>query len=265
MRWFWLSMILACGSRPAPTPPPPVTPTPSPQATPVPTQPAPVEVPLPVGAAATTPGPLSTSVRSTETPWDDRKKAMRRNEAQLLSSQEITDDTAELSRIVHLFFVPRTVEDKTGIDLLNRLTTLSRLAPYSVSSTFNAYLPNRIDYCVRPPDEQWPCDPDVATRAPSNLPPFEIAVDPSGVGRVILRDLSDAANPAWATFDSELAKVAAAPALLIDMRAAWGDDPRPLLAWLSKLAGRSQLVPLREIHRPAALDPFVAEIGRAHV
>lgn len=207
-------------------------------------------------------GPLSTMGLSTKTPWDERKRAMRRNEARLLSRKDITEDLALLSRVIDLFFVPRTAEQRAGIQIRNQAeVTLRRLAPYSVASTCNSVMhtADRIDYCARPPGEMWPCDPAFKPPPPARptQSPYEVRVLPSNIGRITIRDLSDGTLPAWAQFAGDMARVSNAAGILIDMRMAWGSDPRPLLPWLRSFTGRPRLTPLREIRRPPGLTPYV--------
>ncbi len=138
-------------------------------------------------------GPLSTIGRCTETPWDERKRAMRRNEARLLSKQEITEDLALLSRIIDLFLVPRTAEQHAGIQNRDQAEMrLKRLAPYSVASTFNSIIhpAGPIDYCARPPGEEWPCNLTFKARSPTDLsqPPYNVSMLPSKIGRLVIRD-----------------------------------------------------------------------------
>jgi hypothetical protein len=62
----------------------------------------------------------------------------------------------------------------------------------------------------------------------------------------------------WPSFDAALDQLAHANAIVVDMRTAAGTDPRPLLPWLERITGRAPFKPLREIHRPKDLDPYVA-------
>ncbi|MFN0250576.1 MAG: S41 family peptidase [Kofleriaceae bacterium] len=208
----------------------------------------------------TPPGPLSTSQRVVEKSWNEQKKVMEQHRQRRLSKQEIIDDVAALAKVIGLYFVPRTEEHRAGVQHLTDLGRLHQLAPYSVDSVLNAFYhpAGRLEYCVRAAGLPRQCDVDFVARSPSTLPPFEVGVLPSKLVRLVVRDLSDGANPAWATLAGELAKVANAPGIIVDMRGAFGGDPRPLLPWLKTITGRPDLAPLREIRRPAQLDPYVA-------
>lgn len=263
MRWLAVACFIACGG---PGPAPITDPT---NISITPPAPADAAIAMVPDAAVASPapvssqlpyGPLSTIQRGEQSASNDRPIAARRNDARNLSKREINEDLAMLSRVIDLYFVPRTAEEQAGIQIRDRTAaTLHQLAPYSVSSTFNAIMSSseRIGFCARAPDEKWPCDPDFATRPPADptLPPYEVGVLPSKIGRLVIRDLSNAANPAWAKLD--LTPLSKASGLVIDLRAAWGADPRPLLPWLGTITGRATLAPLREIRRSPKLTPYV--------
>ena len=218
--------------------------------------------PKPIPEAERPYGPLSITARVAETPWAERKRAMRRNDERLVDLAAMREDIAALSAVIDLFFAPRTPDRKEALTFEQQhFGLLLKLAPYAVGSTHHALLSigERVGFCARPPDEMWHCDPYFTPRPAADpaSAPYEVSVAPSGIATVTIRDLSNAYDPAWARLSTDLTQVARASGIVIDMRAAWGHDPRPLLPWLEGLTGRTPLAPLHEIRRPSALTRYV--------
>lgn len=235
----------------------------------VPTAQAPVEParpapPAPVASppAARGPGPLSTLVEPPKTPWPERTQQMRKNEARKLGNAELRDDVAAFEAVIRTFYVARTPEQDAAVRYAYQHdANLPRLAPYSVTSTFHAFLSagERLGICVRPPGETWPCNPPFVAPPESTGVPYTLAEPAPGIVQLSVTDLRDAGDPGWARFDEAARALDRAKGIVIDLRGAAGADPRPLVPWLERVTGRQPLRPLRAIVRPPSADRHVAE------
>lgn len=140
---------------------------------------------------------------------------------------------------------------------LAQLPDLARTAPYSLVDTMIAYQQGTQLVCARAPGAVFGCNRDRREpRAPIATTPFAISAPAPGVRLLRVDDLSAASAAAWAALTTALPWDATP--LVLDMRDARGNDPRPLLAWLEQAVGRQPLRPLQRIDAPAALEPLVA-------
>jgi hypothetical protein len=202
-------------------------------------------------------GPLSTTVRSAETPWSERTEAMRLNEARRINAREIREDLAAFERVLDLWFEPRSEEQRAGQKNRREHVRLLERVGYGVSSTTRTliHIGDKIPFCARTPGELSSCDVDfqgVTPRDPTK-PTYEVTFD-GDVVTLVVRDLSGAA---WTTFADDLPVLARARALRVDLRGAAGSDPRPILPFLASVTGRSMVGVIREVRRPAALATHV--------
>jgi hypothetical protein len=163
--------------------------------------------------------------------------------------------------MVDEFYATRTREQADYLSTARDRASPARMSPYpsSVASLARGFLDvgSRQRICARPPDELWHCDPFMVPAPASPAAPYTITEEARGVMRLAIGDLSNGADPAWSRFDADLAPLANAKAIVLDLREATGGDPRPLLPWLERVTGRRPLRPLRSIHRPATADPYV--------
>lgn len=219
----------------------------------------------PVPAVSPTPqsptlyGPLSTTARVAESSQFERQQTRQRNEMLRLTEDQIHDDLMLLTRVMDLFFVARTPEQEIALTVRKQtIPLLEGLAPYSIESTYQGIssLGQRVPFCTRPPGEVFHCDPYFQPHPPAAAP-YEVKMLSAKIGMLVIRDLSDSTNPAWAKFAADVAPLASAAGLVIDLRTAWGSDPRSLVPWLEQLTGRAPLAALREIRRAPQLTPYV--------
>jgi hypothetical protein len=214
--------------------------------------PAPAPAPGPRGE-----GPLSLRTTIATTPWAQQVQAMKHWTYEVsLDSRQVSEEVTLVTRLLtDLFPQPATPRLRAGIDEA-RKTLPSILSPISagyLSTNYEHLLTWELQLCTRPPGEMRHCWGNLPPPAPVAAAPFEIG-EVAGTTVLIVYDLS---KP-WPSFDAALDQLAHAKAIVVDMRAAAGTDPRPLLPWLEQITGRAPFKPLREIHRPKDLDPFVA-------
>ncbi len=206
-------------------------------------------------------GPLSLAGKVPETSWSLRKQQMRANDARKIDRAGIRADVAAFESIVDTFYVPHTREQQEFVRYAHEHDKLlERLAPYSVASLAGAFRSagQRLELCVRPPNEMWHCDPSAPIKPPPHKSPYTIGGTTPDIAVWRINDLSNAADPGWGGLPKSLALLASSRAIVLDMRHASGGDPRALVPWLEEVTGRVPLRPLREIRRPAIADAYVA-------
>lgn len=214
------------------------------------------DIPAPAPPATRGVGPLSPRAKVADTPWPERQRLMNRADHVYLDRVAIHEDAAAyMALITELFPAPAASELKIGVDQArNETALLEKLAPYALDSVSGSFvgLYGRLPVCSRPPGEMWHCFPDLQP-APTATTAFEIVETPPGVTVWTIHDFDRAA--AWKqAFD----RVSGTRPLVIDMRDAAGTDPRVIIPWLERVTHRAPFKPLREIRRPADLDPHVA-------
>lgn len=206
-------------------------------------------------------GPLSPRSTLPDPSWQAQRAWSDRAEKIYLDAVALREDGARFTAIVDAMFAPpATQQEADGVDIVHRETsTLERIAPYSLDSTRTAFqqMSERLPICIRAPELPSRCWHDDHPSATTPAAPVEITASADGIVRVAIGDLSNAGDPAWAALAPE--HLAHARAILLDLRAATGSDPRPLIPWLERVTGRAPLRPLREIRRAAALAPYVAD------
>lgn len=226
-------------------------------------------IPEPPPPAWRTEGPLSLKAKVPETPWSIRQSFQARARATYLDRSALHEDGARfLGLVAELFPDPPTPETKSGIQVARReMGWLEGLAPYPLDATFHAFAASseRLPLCARPPGETSHCWTELPAAPSAGRPPFELIESAPGIATLVIRDLTNATDPAWTKFPEVLDEVARARGIVLDLRSAAGTDPRPLLPLLERLTGRAPFRPLRAIHRRATLDPYVADYARRFV
>ncbi|HEX7704601.1 MAG TPA: hypothetical protein VF403_27865, partial [Kofleriaceae bacterium] len=206
-------------------------------------------VPLeqPIALADRQPGPLSYDQRiesGTYAPYHAVQAAETRDGNRHLSGEQLADDMRVVRQLVSTFYG----------DALESASSPSQVSGFA--SVLRLSLEARLHMCVRPAGADVPCtDGRVGRPVPTDDPPFELADSAPGVVRLIVRDLSGH----WSGLGAkELARLHIAHGVVVDLRTARGDDPRPLIPWLEQLTGRAPLRPLREIVRPDDSEAVIA-------
>nr|HEX4316850.1 hypothetical protein [Kofleriaceae bacterium] len=236
-RLLFLPMVAACSSASAPAPKQP----------PAPLAPLANQV-----AAPTLPdGPLSLRAKVPATPHADTVAAMKHWTYEVtLDREQIDDELARVNALLaELFPHPSTPRQTELLAKARALDLVSPLPAGYMDVNLRDILTWELDLCERPPGEMSHCWSELPPR--STGAPVELA-DVAGATVLTVRDFSRE----WPALD--LDRLARATAIVVDMRAATGTDPRPLLPWLERLTGRAPFTPLREIDRPKVLDPYVA-------
>jgi hypothetical protein len=215
--------------------------------------------PLPV--LPTKVGPLSVHEAPPATAWNDVQTSRRLTEDRYLDAPRIQAEVAAYHAVLETFFQPLTPETKIGFDQVRRSgETLHRLAPYSMWNVSLAYqqASERLNVCIMYAGLMGSCFRDWANVPRPNPPvPYDFRWAESGIAVLTVHDLMDDAR--WKGFAADARRaLAGAKGLMIDMRNAAGSDPRGMLSWVAKLAGKEQLRPLRAIERPAAADTYAA-------
>jgi len=216
--------------------------------------------PLPPMApkAETAIGPLALEPGAGQTSWPDIGAARRIAEGHYLDAERIHAETSAFLAFVAAFYQPLTPETKLGFDQVHReMATLERLAPYSMYNVTLAFAQSteRLHLCIEDVGVTASCFRDLKPHAEG--PAFEISELAPGIGMLAVHDLRSADDPAWRGFGEAAQGLAAKRGLVIDLRDAVGADPRPLLPWVARLAGKAELRPIRAIERPVAADPYV--------
>lgn len=206
--------------------------------------------------AQTSIGPLAIVPGAGETSWPDRGAATRITDGHYLDAPRIHEETTQLLALVDAFYRPLTPETRIGFDQVHReMATLDRLAPYSISSVTLGFIQasERLHLCFAYAGTTFPCFRDLKPHEPG--PVFETREVAPGIAMLSVHDLRDAKDPAWRAFpDALLAKYRG---IVVDLRDAVGSDPRALLPWVARFAGKT-LHPIRAVERGAGADPFVA-------
>ena len=226
--------------------------------------PGPVVVPQPRVTPAPAPapgtrgeGPLSLRTTIATTPWPQQVQAMKHwtYEVKLDSRQVAEEVDLVTTLLTDLFPDPATPRLRSGIDEA-RQTLPNLLSPIPagyMAANFKQLLTWELQLCTRPPGEMSPCWGNLPPPPPVAAAPFAIS-EVAGATVLTVHDLS---KP-WPSFEAALDQLDHAKAIVVDMRTAAGTDPRPLLPWLERITGRAPFKPLRGIHRPKELDPYVA-------
>lgn len=210
-----------------------------------------------------TEGPLSQKAQVPETPALVRHELSERARSLYLDGAALQEDSrAFLSLVEKLFVAPPTPELATRVQHARRDTQARAWrAPASLDSIFLTFLgaAEGLPLCARPPGDLWHCFGKPITPPPPGGPPFELSEPAPGIAKLVIRDLTNAADPAWASFAAALDQLASARGLVLDLRHATGADPRPLVPLLERLTGRAPFQPLRAIHRRPELEPYIAD------
>jgi hypothetical protein len=211
--------------------------------------------------ASSTIGPLALEAGAASTSWKDILEARRITEDHYLDRKRIHEETTTFLTFIERFYRPLTPETRMGFDQAHRdLSRLENLAPYSVWNVTLAFQQStqRLHLCIHNAGVTAPCErerkPEPAREVTSV---FEVGEAAPGIGLLTVRDLHAGRDDAWRTFAGAAKVLSARRGLVIDMRGAAGDDPRPLLAWAAALSGRKALRPLQSIERPPGADTYV--------
>ena len=215
-------------------------------------------IPAPAPApAARGEGPLSLRATIATTPWPQQVQAINHWSHEVnLDSREVTEEVTLATRLLtDLFPDPATTGLRAGLDEARQALPriLSPISAGLMATNYVHVLTPSLYLCTRPPGQMSPCWGKLPPSPPVPAAPFELA-EVAGATVLTVRDLS---RP-WPSFEAALDRLAHAKAIVLDMRIAAGTDPRPLLPWLERITGRAPFKPLREIHRPKGLDPYVA-------
>jgi hypothetical protein len=220
--------------------------------------PQPRVMPAPAPAPGTrAEGPLSLRTTIATTPWPQQVQAMKHWTYEVkLDSRQVSEEVDLVTKLLtDLFPDPATPRLRAGIDEARKTLPLilSPIPAGYMATNYEQLLTWELQLCTRPPGEMRPCWASLPPPPPVAAAPFEIT-EVAGATVLTVHDLS---KP-WPSFDAALDQLDHAKAIVVDMRTAAGTDPRPLLPWLERITGRAPFKPLREIHRPKDLDPYVA-------
>lgn len=214
------------------------------------------DIPAPAPPTTRGVGPLSTRAKVAETPWQERQRLMNRADHVYLDRVALQEDVAAyMALITELFPAPAASELKIGVEQArNETALLEKLAPYALDSVSGSFvgLYGRLPVCSRPPGEMWHCFPDLPPASTATTA-FELGEAAPGVTLWTIHDFDRSAK--W---DAAFDRVSSTRPLVIDMRDAAGTNPSVIIPWLERVTRRAPFKPLREIHRPADLDPHVA-------
>jgi hypothetical protein len=196
----------------------------------------------PIALADRQPGPLSYDQRIA--PNHVFQVAEMRDGNRHLTGDQVADDMRVVRQLA-LTFYGDALESASSPSMVSGFASVLRLS-----------LEARLHMCVRPAGADVPCtEGRVGRPVPTDDPPFELADSAFGVVRLIVRDLSGHWSGLAAT---ELARLHSAHGVVVDLRTARGDDPRPLIPWLEQVTGRAPLRPVREIVRPEDSESVIA-------
>jgi hypothetical protein len=192
------------------------------------------------------------------TPWPQQVQAMKHWSHEVnLDSRQVSEEINLVTKLLaDLFPHPATPRLQAGLDEARRTLPSIILSPISaglMAANYRDVLTWELQLCTLPPGEMRPCWRNLPSSPPVAAAPFEID-EVAGATVLTVHDLS---KP-WPSFEAALDRLTHAKAIVVDMRTAAGTDPRPLLPWLERITGRAPFKPLRAIHRPKHLDPYVA-------
>jgi hypothetical protein len=248
-RLFWLFGVVAIGACLHGVPDD------LPETKPPKVEPEPIVPPeQPVALADRLPGPLSydvPSARSNDQLGAILAAAQMRDSRRRMTSTQIVDDLGIVREVVTRYY-GETLAHISATTVMEFSSELSRSKSLHV--------------CVRPAGAEMPCVDDQSRRnarpAPTADPPFELADVASGIVQLTVRDLTGQWSGLGA---SELARLARAHGVVVDLRTARGTDPTPLIPWLEQVTGRAPLRPVREISRPEGSDSVIADYTARYV
>lgn len=233
-RWVALALVAGCLRgvpdhlpEHVPQPPPPVPP-------------APVEAPL-VGPPG--PGPLSRRVSAQD--QQDHQLASIRDSRRPMTLAEIAEEGKLVADLADIYATP-AIGDKVrrGLAQITRPEMVDGFydgldIPLEDSSIYRRL--GGVSASV------W----RVLSPPPATGATHEWFAPSPGVVELAVRDLTT-------PWQLDLSRLHDAKALVLDLSAARGSDPRALIPLVEQLTGRAPLAPLRAIDRPADADGYVA-------
>ncbi|HJL15536.1 MAG TPA: hypothetical protein RMH99_07775, partial [Sandaracinaceae bacterium LLY-WYZ-13_1] len=187
-----------------------------------------------------------------------RRRAMDANRARRVGEAAMRADMRAMREVAAHLFAPGERRRNALAWMDQHGPILVRLAPYPVDSILSSLtgFHSRYGPCPRSPAYLRHCNVDFEPPpADPEAPPYRIARDEEGVVTLEVRRLTAGSRPEWEGFAADASALDGATGIVLDLRAAVGSDPRPLLDWLESITGRRPLAPLRAIRRPEALAP----------
>src|SRR5687767_11398845 len=168
-------------------------------------------------------GPLSTAGKPPETPWSSRTPALDRNREVHLSRAAIRAETDALEALLRQRFVESTTEATEALKYArDTAAILERIAPYSIDAITDAVRSVGGGAGLFAPGAglAFPWHHEFKGRAGATAIPWELKRSPSGIAQLTISYFADASSPAWAQLD--VAALARAPGIVLDLRGAWG-------------------------------------------